>query len=409
MKGITIAAIGIGVAVAAALAVLSLAVEEGGTSEQMQSAPDTSTADSKIKVVASFYPLYEFSKNVAGDKADVSSFIPMGIEPHDWEPSTGDLTRLKTVDVFVYNGAGMEPFVEKLVDSGEYGNVAFVETIRGMTLLQAEEHEAHFNELLEEIEQILHQIEDGQISEVDAIESIADIVHHHEDDGHQHDELLEEIEQILHQIEDGQIDPVDAIAAIEEIVEHGDVESDHGGHAHSFEYDPHVWLDPVLAKQQVVVIRNVLVDADPANAAHYEENTRSYVAELDALDAKIKSELSDCRKDTIVPFHNAFGYVAKRYGFNVFALSGISPESEASAADLKNLVDFVKEHDIKVVFSEDLIDPRLAEVLAQEAGAQVLILSPLEGLSNEEISAGKTYLTKMEENISNLKVALECR
>ncbi|CAE6491943.1 MAG: zinc ABC transporter substrate-binding protein [Candidatus Nitrosotenuis sp.] len=366
---------------------------------------ESSSANSKIMIIASFYPLYEFSRNIAGDKADVSSFIPLGIEPHDWEPNAGDILKLKEAKIFVYNGGGFEPYVQKLIDSGEYNNVIFVETVHGITLLKAEEHEEHFQEFLGEIEYILHELEEQKMNESDAIIAIQEIIHTHEHDEHEHDGLVEEIEYILHELEEKKLTEAEAIIQIHTVIEHGT----HQEHSHDLEYDPHIWLDPLLAKQQVLVIKEALIKADPSNAVYYENNAIAYNAKLDALDLKIKSELSDCKKDTVVPFHNAFSYLAKRYGFNVFSLSGIAPESEASAAELKRLVDFVKENNIKVVFAEDLVDPRLAEVLAKEAGAQVMILSPLEGLSKEEIAAGKTYLTKMEENISNLKIALECQ
>jgi zinc transport system substrate-binding protein len=308
------------------------------TSDQNQPIEQTEVAAPKIKVIASFYPLYEFSKNIGGEKADVSTFIPIGIEPHDWEPSSGDILKLKGSDIFVYNGAGFEPFIEQLIDSGEYNDVVFVESAKGIDLIKPEH--------------------DGE---------------------KEHDETEEE---------------------------HNESEEEHEHHS---EYDPHIWLDPILVKHQVTMIKNAMIEADPQNASYYEENANAYNEKLDRLDSKIREELSNCKKDTFMPFHDAFSYFANRYGLNVFPLSGVAPESEATAAELKEFVDFVKEHQIKVIFSEDLVDPRLAQVLADEADAQVIILSPLEGLTNEDLAAGKTYLSKMEENLENLKVALECQ
>jgi zinc transport system substrate-binding protein len=92
----------------------------------------------KLKVIASFYPLYEFSKNVGGDKAEVSSLIPIGVEPHDWEPSTGDILDLKEANLFVYNGGGFEPFVDQLINSGEYDGVMFVESTKGLELIKSQ-------------------------------------------------------------------------------------------------------------------------------------------------------------------------------------------------------------------------------------------------------------------------------
>ncbi|MEO9308839.1 MAG: zinc ABC transporter substrate-binding protein [Nitrososphaera sp.] len=315
-----LAAVGAGIVSIA----IAITVAQSGT---MQDQPQIPAETSKIKVIASFYPLYEFSKNVGGQTADVSMFIPIGIEPHDWEPSTGNLLELKKADMFVYNGVGMEPYVGKLVDSGEYQNVLFVETAGQIRLIKTDD---------------------------------------------QHTEESEE-------------------------------------QGHVILYDPHVWLDPILAKHQVETIKNAMIQVDPNNAQHYEDNAAKYLAELDALDSKIVTELSGCKKDTIVTFHTAFAYFANRYGIKTFALSGIVPESEATASDLKDMVDFIKENDINVIFAEELIDPKLVTVLADEAGIQVLTLSPLEGLSKEEIVRGTTYLDKMEENLQNIKIALECQ
>ena len=96
------------------------------------------------------------------------------------------------------------------------------------------------------------------------------------------------------------------------------------------------------------------------------------------LDMKIKSSLASCNKDTFVPYHNAFTYLAERYGLKVMALGGLAPDSEATAAEIAEFVDFVKENDVKVIFNEELVDPRLAEVIADEAGATVMLFSPLE-------------------------------
>lgn len=329
------AVISIGGGIAAALIVTVLAFMSQPTTSQNNLTTET---DVKIKVLASFYPLYEFSKNIGGEKADVSVFIPIGIEPHDWEPSTGDLLLLKTSEVFVYNGGGMEPFVKKMIDSGEYSDVLFVETTHGIDLIKNEEHDEH------------------------------------EEEG---DHTNEE-------------------------------ESEESAHDHDFPYDPHIWLDPILAKEQVMAIKDALIKVDADNAQYYEDNANAYSVKLDELDSKIKTELSDCKKDTFVSFHNAFTYFANRYEIKSLPLTGMSPESEPTATELKDFIDYVRTNDIKVIFAEELVSPRLAQVLADEAGAQVMILSPLEGLSDEDSKAGKSYLDKMENNLQSLKIALEC-
>ena len=186
--------------------------------------------------------------------------------------------------------------------------------------------------------------------------------------------------------------------------EHG-----HGHHHHDFEFDPHIWLDPMLVKQQVNNIKDGLIQADPQNKEQYETNAMAYNEKLDALDMNIKSSLSSCSKDTFVPFHNAFTYLGERYDLNIMSIGGLTPDSEATAAEIAEFVDFVKDNDIKVIFAEELVDPRLAEVIADEAGAQVMLFSPLEALAEDEVGKDITYLDKMEQNLDALKVALECQ
>jgi len=334
--------------IAIAIAVIASVLAFSGTSNDSTPMESPEQANlvpqaEKITILTSFYPYHEFTKNVAGDFANVKQFMPNGVEAHDWEPRAQEIQSLNDADVFVYNGLGMEPYVENIIDSGEFDNVLFVKASEGIELLKFEDdHDEHAKE----------------------------------DDHDDHDE---------HE------------------------EGGHDGHDHDYEFDPHIWLDPILVKQQVNVIRDGLIQVDPDNKEHYEENARIYNDKMDALDMKIGSALSSCQKDTIVPYHNAFTYLGERYDIHIMALGGMAPDSEASAAEIAEFVDFVKDNDIKVIFSEELVDPRLAEVIAEEANAQVMLFSPLEALSKEEAATNVSYIDKMEDNLDSLKVALECQ
>ena len=254
------------------------------------------------------------------------------------------------------------------------------------------------------------------MTESQSIEAIEEILREHEGDGHEHEaRIIEDIEHVLHEIEDGHIAGSEGLEEIHHLVSGEDVhdqhakEDGHDGHDHDYEFDPHIWLDPILVKQQVNVIRDGLIQADPQNKEHYEENARIYNNKMDTLDMKIESALSSCQKDTIVPFHNAFTYLGERYDIHIVALSGMTPDAEASAAEIAEFVDFVEDNEIKVIFSEDLVDPRLAEVIADETNARVMLFSPLEALSKEEAGKNVSYIDKMETNLDSLKVALQCQ
>ncbi len=421
MKSPSIIAIGGGIAAAIIIGIIltmSGVPDSQDLSENyMGETSDTSVSlqQNKIQVLASFYPYYEFTRNVAGDSATVLQYMPSGIEAHDWEPRPQEIQSLKGADVFVYNGLGMEPYVEKMIDSGEFDNVMFVKVSEGVELIKPEEgHDAHAEEFAKETEHVIEEFEEGHIDSTQALASIEEILHEHEGDGHAHgNETIEKIEAVIHEIEEGHVSAEEGIEEIHHIIL--DVEEGHGaeeghdGHAHDFEFDPHIWLDPILVKQQVNNIRDALIEADPNNKERYEQNAMAYNEKLNTLDMKIKSSLASCSKDTFVPFHNAFTYLGERYDLKVMALGGIAPDSEATAAEIAEFVDFVRQNDIKVIFAEELVDPRLAEVIADEAGAEVLMFSPIEALSPEEIGKDVTYIDKMEQNLNSLKMALECQ
>ncbi|MDC0203422.1 zinc ABC transporter substrate-binding protein [Candidatus Nitrosopelagicus sp.] len=441
--------------VAIAIAVIGSVLAFSGISNDSapMDTPVTAPQEEKISVITSFYPYHEFTKNVAGDFADVKQFMPSGVEAHDWEPRAQEIQSLKDADVFVYNGLGMEPYLENIIESGEFDNILFVKASDGVELLKFEddhddhdehakdddhddhdEHakdddhdDSHAEEFHEEIALVIEEFEEGHMTESQSIEAIEEILHEHEGDGHEHGaRIIEDIEHVLHEIEDGHIAGPEGLEEIHHLVSGEDVhdehakdddhddhdeheEGGHDGHDHDYEFDPHIWLDPILVKQQVNVIRDGLIQADPENKEHYEENARIYNNKMDALDMKIGAALSSCQKDTIVPYHNAFTYLGERYDIHIMALGGVAPDAEASAAEIAEFVDFVKDNDIKVIFSEDLVDPRLAEVIADEANARVMLFSPLEALSQEEAGSNVSYIDKMEENLDSLKVALECQ
>ena len=437
--------------VAIAIAVIASVLAFSGTSNDSTPMESPEQANlvpqaEKITILTSFYPYHEFTKNVAGDFANVKQFMPSGVEAHDWEPRAQEIQSLKDADVFVYNGLGMESYIENIIESGEFDNVVFLKASEGVELLKFEDdhddhakhddhddhdehakeddHDDHAEEFHEEIALVIEEFEEGHMTESQSIVAIEEILHEHEGDGHEHGAgMIEDIEHVLHEIEDGHIAGSEGLEEIHHLVSGEDVhdkhakeddhdeheEGGHDGHDHDYEFDPHIWLDPILVKQQVNVIRDGLIQVDPDNKEHYEENARIYNDKLDALDMKIGSALSSCQKDTIVPYHNAFTYLGERYDIHIMALGGMAPDSEASAAEIAEFVDFVKDNDIKVIFSEELVDPRLAEVIAEEANAQVLLFSPLEALSKDETGTNVSYIDKMEDNLDSLKVALECQ
>jgi zinc transport system substrate-binding protein len=172
--------------------------------------------------------------------------------------------------------------------------------------------------------------------------------------------------------------------------------------------DPHVWLDPVLMQGIVRQVETALTKADPKGRATYARKADAFVEQLRALDDRYRNALADCDIHVIVTAHEAFGYLAKRYHLQQEGVAGLSPDAEPDAKRLGQLTDLVKRDHIKVVFTETLASPRIADTLAREAGVTTDVLDPLEGLSDSEIAQGANYVTVMNSNLAKLGRALEC-
>ena len=265
----------------------------------------------QVKVLVTFYPLYEFTKAVGDGQLEVSIIVPAGIEPHDWEPTVQDLQKMQNADMIVINGVGLEPWIEKLLSVNS--DILIVDTSNGIQLLEKENHRF--------------------------------------DNDNQN--------------------------------------------------DPHIWLDPVLAKKQVQNIANGLIKIDPQNTNYYQGNVKVYNEKLDQLDSKIHKELSLCEKKDFIAFHDAFSYFAKEYGLNQNTIVGVDPSAEPTATTLQQIVQKAQDLDLHVIFTEETANPRVSEIIADEIGGKVLVLSPIE-ISEKN----SDYIKKMEQNLSNLKEEL---
>ncbi len=153
-----------------------------------------------------------------------------------------------------------------------------------------------------------------------------------------------------------------------------------------------------------------MVKVDPANSQYYQANADKFLAELSNLDTRVRTELATCNKRDFIAFHNAFTYFASRYGLKQHSVQGVSPEGEILPQKIQQIVQLARDLGLNTIFSEDLVDPRSAEVISEEIpNGKVLILSPIEGINDTEQKAGIGYLDKMNEDINNLKIGLQCQ
>jgi zinc transport system substrate-binding protein len=260
----------------------------------------------RLKIITTFYPLYEFTKAVVKDNADVELFIPKGVEPHDWEPTIKDIERLKGFNILIYNHASFEPYIDSIKSNEDVS--------KGLTMVEVSNNLIKGN-------------------------------------------------------------------------------------------DPHVWLDPLLAKEQVINIMNAIISIDKGDEQYYRSNAESYIKRLEELDKEFKKGLRDCNVRKFITLHAAYAYLAERYNLEMITVSGIEPEHDVSPSKIREVIDTAKSYGIDVVYAEEGLDDRLINALANEIGARVLKLSPIEVADDE----GNGYIERMRYNLASLREGLGCR
>ncbi|MDK2902314.1 MAG: zinc transport system substrate-binding protein [Clostridiales bacterium] len=171
--------------------------------------------------------------------------------------------------------------------------------------------------------------------------------------------------------------------------------------------NPHIWLLPKNALIMADNIKEALISVDESNGAYFEENYKTLEQRLLELDKQYSETLSNVSKKSFVVYHKAFSYIARDYGLEEITVIGLNDEQEPSLAQISRVIDYCKANDIKYIFTEPLVTPEPMQTIADATGAQILTLSPLDGLTEEEEKNGEDYISIMEENLKNLQKALE--
>ena len=167
--------------------------------------------------------------------------------------------------------------------------------------------------------------------------------------------------------------------------------------------DPHVWLDPVRMEAAATALADRLAEKDSAHAAAYRRRADAVVADLAALDATFRTDLTGCARKEVVTSHSAFGYLASRYGLHQVGITGVSPEEEPSPKKLAEVARYAQAHHVTTIFFESLVDPKVARTVASEIGATTAVLDPVEG-----VKRGDDYLSVQRRNAAHLRAALGC-
>lgn len=192
-----------------------------------------------------------------------------------------------------------------------------------------------------------------------------------------------------------------------------DIVSEIGKEGETFLYkdnniDPHIWLDPIIAQKEVMIIRDTLIQVDPLHQEKYRSNAENLLRRISSLDGYFREALASCALRDIIVSHDAFGYLAKRYALSATSIAGISPDEEPSSQELIRIISLAHKKGIQYIFSETMANPKFAETVAREIGGGLLVLNPIESLTYNEVQSGEDYLSLMMVNLHNLKTALVC-
>jgi zinc transport system substrate-binding protein len=308
------------------------------------------TETSKISVVTTLFPLYSMAQEIGGAYADVTLLLPPGVSPHNYEPTPSDMLSIANADIFIYTGPFMEPWVEDIL--------AGIDTSK-MEIVNASAH--------------------------------ADI-HTEEADDHAHEHEEEE--------EHAHVDHEEH-AHTDDLARHDD--HDHEGG------DPHIWLSPHNTHAIAEDIGDAIAQALPEHTSEITSARDTYISTLETVFEAYETGLATCETRTLVyGGHFAFGYIADTFNLEYIAAQGYSPDAEPSAQDLATLSDIITKENATAIFTGELESPAIADLLARETGARVLILNPAGNIGKDARDAGVTFIDILESNLATLREGLRC-
>lgn len=307
-----------------------------------------------LTIYTTIYPLEDFTKKIGGDFVDVKSIYPPNVDAHSFEPSTKDMIALANADLFIYTGVGLEGFAEKATETLEKEDVQIIKAAEGIGLIESSDSHEHVDE-----------------------------------EGHSDDQE--------HESEHSDSE--------EHKGEHAESEDHEEEHSHG-DFDPHVWLDPVLSIKLAENIKNSLIEKMPEQKDVFEDNFAQLKSELEKLDEEFKTTIDNSKTKSLLVAHAAYGYWENRYGLETIAISGLSPTQEPTQKQLQTILEESEEHNIHYVIFEQNLSSKVAAMIQKELGAQSLTLHNLESATEENIKQKDDYFTIMRKNLETIKTAL---
>lgn len=305
----------------------------------------TTSGDKALKIVCTNFSGYDFARQIAGDKAEVTMLLKPGAEAHSYEPTPEDIKAIQSSDLFVYTGGDADEWVEHVLES-----------------IDTNKHKAF--KMMDAVSLREEEIVEGMVHE-----------HHHEEDAHH---------------------------------EHEHEEHAHHEHEHAHEMDEHVWTSPVNAIAIVKAMSDNIIALDETDAEYFKKNTETYVGQLEALDKEFRDVIDHAkRKEIIVGDRFPFLYFAKEYGLSYYAaFPGCSKDTGSNPATVAFLIDKVKADNIPVVFHIEMSNEQMSKSIAEATGAKNMLLNAIHNVTAEQFEKGVTYIDLMKENVKALKEAL---
>ena len=271
----------------------------------------------KIKISATLFPQYDFARQIAGDKAEITLILPSGMDSHSYEPTPADIININKSDLFIYTGEYLESWANDIVGDIDTDKTHVLDVSSGIQLVKEDEE------------------------------------HHHE-------------------------------------------------------YDPHIWTSPVIAMQMADNIAEALCETDSVNSDYYKQNAENYKKQLQELDSEFKEIVADGKRNTIY-FGGKFAlyYFTQEYGLDyVSAFDSCSGETEPSAKVMSEMISSIKENNIPVIYYEEIAEPTVANMIADETGAKPLLFHSCHNVTPEDFRNGTTYIDLMKQNAVNLREGL---
>ncbi len=315
----------------------------------------------KLKVVTTLFPQYDFAKQIGGNAVEVTLLLPPGVEAHSYEPTPQDIVTIQNADLFLYTGEQMEPWAHHIIEGLSDKKVKVVDLSEGIGLLEFSEEHGHNHD------------KDGHEEDEN---------HNHDKDGHEEDENHN----------------------------HDKDAHDHDGHHHDG-VDPHIWLSPENAMIMLDHTTSSMCEVSKDNAKYFTDNAKAYGEQLKLLDRDFADVFNHTDTHTIVSGgHFAFGYFVDYYGLDFISpYKGFAPDAEPTPKEVAKLIEFIKNNNVHAIYYEELVNPRVAQTVANETNVQMYKLHAAHNISKEEREQGVTYISLMRDNMENLKKGMGYR